>query len=142
MMLLVEKKPACSARSVSMTGAGGSPGRTPSAGASFDFGSGFIDSGCMPSRLSNAKPPGETTDRGARSVVSPGGFALDNREGIQPESMKPLPKSNDAPADGVRPGLPPAPVIETDLAEQAGFFSTSNIILLATVASLLGYLLY
>ncbi|MSQ94637.1 MAG: hypothetical protein EXR98_08775 [Gemmataceae bacterium] len=70
---------------------------------------------------------------------------MDNREGIQPESMNPLPGStplnaNGKPAEGLHEGLPPEP--ETGAEADAGFFSTSNLIMLGLLGALFAYLLY
>ena len=60
---------------------------------------GFIDSGCMPSRLSNAKPPGETTDpeRSIRSRSAARCSGDDSRSrgkpGECPETTTPLPET-------------------------------------------------
>src|ERR1019366_9290124 len=77
----------------------------------------------------------------ARSVVSPGGFALDNHERIQPESMKPL------------PGSPPphdpkgAPSTSTEVdddgpEEERGLFTSFNIGVMGVMVCLLLFILY
>ncbi len=71
---------------------------------------------------------------------------MDNREGIQPDSLNPLPgatpaNTNGKPDDALREGFPPAPSIDTDSAPaDEGFFTTSNLVMLGMLGALFVFL--
>jgi regulator of sigma E protease len=76
---------------------------------------------------------------------------LDNREGKQPESMKPQPghtpptadqRMNGVPSDAPREGPPPEISADTGAEEQTGFFRSTNVVILGLMACLVFFLLF
>ena len=66
---------------------------------------------------------------------------MDNREGIQPESMNQPghPATNGKPSDAIQEGAPPMPAAPEIDEPEPGFFNPTNIVLLGMMAALLVY---